>query len=153
MYHIKVLGSFIQWAFYNCREHTNIWSLKFYSAHKNWQGVKWNNITYLTPRSSLFKLLRTSLFSTVFSKVFMSESSIIFSSLYQYTEGSGSPGKIDHFELYDFYFFIIRPILMILHFWGKESLCSFVNFIKKDSKDFNDYLNHISMKRNLNSLE
>ena len=49
--------------------------------------------SHLAFKSLLTMSLRTILFLTVLSKVFMSESSIILSFLYQWTEGSGSPGQ------------------------------------------------------------
>ena len=51
------------------------------------------NISHLAWRSALTRLVITILFLTVFSKVFMSESSIILSFLYQNTLGRGSPGQ------------------------------------------------------------
>ena len=51
------------------------------------------NISHLAWRSALARLVITILFLTVFSKVFMSESSIILSFLYQNTLGRGSPGQ------------------------------------------------------------
>ena len=46
---------------------------------------------YLAFKSLLTISLRTILFLTVFTKVFMSESSMSLSFLYQWTDGSGSP--------------------------------------------------------------
>ena len=86
--------------------------MKNYTMNKQAQRkVDFENRVHLDPRSSLFKLLSTILFFTVLSKVFMSESSMIFSFLYQYTDGSGSPGLI---ELYGGVFPII---IRYLHTW------------------------------------